>query len=84
MDASDTFRVDRVDSDEGWQESYTWMGDPARLFRLKVTEGGGGECEGGLELISADGKEIWNMKPNQTGTAINGFGDYTLYLDAQR
>jgi hypothetical protein len=85
LDSSYAFAVDRTDPDgSGWEESYTYMGDQARLFKLKVSEGGGGECEGGLELYSADGTEYWNLKPALTGTTLDGFGEYAKYETDQR
>lgn len=79
-----SFRVDRVMGTNGWDETYTYLGDTARLYRLKVSEGGGGECEGGLELYNADGTEFWNLKPALTGTAISGFAEYAKYDSDQR
>ncbi|HVK89178.1 MAG TPA: hypothetical protein VM513_33885 [Kofleriaceae bacterium] len=79
------FRVDRTDPDgDGWVESYTYMGDQAMLYKVGVSEGGGAECEGGLELYSVDGTEYWNFKPMQGGTTINGFGEYAKYETSQR
>lgn len=81
------FRVDRTDDPAlGWVESYAYLGDMAALYRLKVTEGGGGDCEGGLELYSADGTEHWNFKPAlfDTGNALSGFAEYTRFEDSQR
>jgi hypothetical protein len=93
FDASYSFTVNRTDDGDGWVDSYVlngavqegeqWRWNDKLLFRLKVTEGGGGECEGGLELYSADGKSYWNLKPALTGNAISGFGDFKLYEESQ-
>jgi hypothetical protein len=53
------------------------------LYKVKVTEGGGGECEGGLELYSLDGKSYWNLHPMLEGTALTGFGDFHVYQEVQ-
>lgn len=80
-----SFRVDRVDdpASDGWLESYTYLGDMATFFKLGVTEGGVGDCEGALELRSLDKKEYWIFHPAETGITIAGTGEYTLYLDPQ-
>jgi hypothetical protein len=79
------FRVDRTQQTDGsgLVESYTYLGDMAMLGHLKVSEGGGGECEAGLELWSIDNKMFWNMKPDLTQTTIAGHGDFAVYKDAQ-
>ncbi len=88
------FVVSRTDAGEGWVDSYAMNGTTfgadcsaagACIFRLKVSEGGGGECEGGLEIYSADRKEHWNFKPNQStsSTTLTGFGEYTKFTVAQ-
>lgn len=83
--ASYSFKVDRTNDPNagGLVESYTWNGDQSMLYKLSVSEVGGG-CEGGLELYSADNKEYWNMKPLLDGTTITGFGEYAKYSAAQR
>jgi hypothetical protein len=95
FDASYSFTVKRAEGMDGQgpedsyilngavQEGDQWRWNDKVLFRLKVTEGGGGECEGGLELFSADGKSYWNMKPALTGTTITGFGDFKLFNKPQ-
>jgi hypothetical protein len=86
--ASYAFRVDRTwvesSDSEGWVESYTYMGDQTMLFSLGVSEGGSADCEGGLELYSADGTEYWNFKPMQGDTTIDGFGEYAKYETSQK
>lgn len=88
-----SFTVNRVDDGDGWVESYVVTGavdqggqkiwNDKVIYKVKVTEGGGGECEGGLEIYSRDGLEYWNMKPNLTGTTITGAGDYAIYEEPQ-
>lgn len=73
------FTVGREMDDLGWVDTYSWSGDIAAVRRLKVTEGGAGDCEGGLELFSADGTEFWNMKPSQEGGVLGGSGEYAKY-----
>lgn len=79
-----SFRVDRQDLGEGWEETYTYLGDTSKTYRLKVSEGGGGECEGGLELYNATGTEYWNLKPALEGTTLSGFAEYAKYGSDQR
>lgn len=80
------FTVGRIEGADmqGWVDTYSWAGDPASVRRLKVTEGGGGDCEGGLELFSADGTEFWNMKPAQEGGVLSGVGEYSKYNENAR
>lgn len=80
------FTVGRVEGNDmqGYVDTYSWAGDISAVRRLKVTAGGGGECEGGLELFSADGTQFWNMKPNQTGGVLSGTGEYALYNENAR
>lgn len=80
-----SFKVDRaVDpdptKDEGYVESYTWLGsNELKLRKLSVSEIASG-CEAGVELFSADGTQFWNMRPllAPNGT-MSGFGEYALY-----
>lgn len=75
------FKVERlVDGDGDPQETYTYLTDPSSHYRLKVSEGGNGDCEGQLEIFSADGKQWWNLKPElMPDLSVQGFGDYALY-----
>jgi hypothetical protein len=58
-----------------WKDKY--------VYKVKVSEGGGGDCEGGLELFSQDGKSYWNFHPALTGTEIAGQGEFRIYQEAQ-
>jgi len=69
---------------QGWADTYTWAGDLSAVRRLKVTAGGGGDCEGGVELFSPDGTEFWNMKPTQVGGVLSGVGEYAKYNENAR
>jgi len=101
FESSYAFTVTRTDDGDGFVDSYAMAGGAfaskctnddgsptsgACVFRLKVSEGGGGECEGGLEIFSADRTEHWNLKPAQTTgmTALAGFGEYTKYTAPQK
>ncbi len=55
------------------------------IYRLKVTEGGDRECEGGIEIFNADRTESWNLHPTQaTGsTTLEGSGDFVKYVNPQ-
>jgi hypothetical protein len=70
----------------GWKDNIVMMTGVAvaDVIRLKVSEGGGGECEGGLEFDDDTNKKVWNLKPALTGTTLGGFGEFTQYIDAQR
>lgn len=78
LDSEYAFLVDR---DEDSKETYVYMNDPSysRVF-VKVTSGGGGLCEGGLEIYSEKGTEVWNFKPSLLADeTIIGFGEYDEY-----
>lgn len=79
-------RVDRTDNGEGWVDMYTYLGDEEmhEIYRLKVTEIGGGDCEGAIELYNSTGKLYWNLKPVLTGTTITGSGEYRVYPNDAR
>jgi len=94
FDASYSFRVDRTQDPNGddWVDSYTLIGSSPSgghtvwndkvLYKISVTEGGGLDCEGNLELYSADGKSFWNLHPMQAdGQPLQGFGDFVLYKE---
>ena len=89
-----SFIVTRTDNGEGYADSYAMNGggfaaDCSQagdcIARLKVSEGGALECEGGLEIYSADRKMHWNFKPEQeTGqSALVGSGEFTQYNEPQ-
>jgi len=85
LEASYSFRVDRVDdpNNDGWVESYTYLGNMTNFKGVAVTEGGVGDCEGSLQMVSPDKKELWIFHPAETGTTIVGTGEYSLYIDPQ-
>jgi hypothetical protein len=96
VDASYSMVVTRetVMTDEQYYNKYVLSGQTGAgadtmwngkvVHRVKVTEGGGGECEGGIELYSVDGTSYWNLHPALTGTTISGFGDFAIYKSNQR
>ena len=67
-----------VDGEYDWTYSFTT--DTTAHTLLKVSGDGGGICQGGFEVFSNDGKQVWNMKPSlETGNVLDGFGEYALY-----
>ncbi len=69
-----------LDADGNPYQVYTYMTDPAARNRLKVSQGGDGLCEGELDLFSADGKEVWILKPELYADGhVGGNGEYQLY-----
>jgi hypothetical protein len=71
-----------IDADGESQQAFTYLTEPAAHHRVKVSSGGGGECEGGLEIFSDDGKQYWNFKPAlNADLSITGFGEYSLYSE---
>jgi len=67
-------------------ETYAYLNDPGyEHVRVKVTSGGGGLCEGGLTIYSADGKSMLNLKPQlHPGGSMDGHGAFEIYTTDQR
>jgi hypothetical protein len=88
-EASYSFRTDYV-PDAGGEPQYEHTLLAPQLttnYRLKVSSGGGGLCEGILEIYSQDGKESWILHPaldvfNQSGP-LTGVGEYAIWKEAQ-
>ena len=71
-------------------EMYAYMTDPAQHAHVKTTSGGGGICEGELELFSPDGKKVWTFAPvlsaysaDKTTGTVGGQWEYAEYADDQ-
>lgn len=86
-----SFRVDRMmnpdpEMDIGWEDSYTYLGNEDYLFRLKVSSGGGGDCEAHVQLYGADGTDYWNLKPAlfDDNNVLTGVGEYLKFREDQR
>jgi hypothetical protein len=79
------FKVDEeLDADGEPYQVNTYMTDPSQRHRVKVSQGGAGLCEGELNLFSADGKEVWIIKPGlYEDLSLKGSGEYSLYGDDQ-
>jgi hypothetical protein len=75
------FKGEQVaDTDGELFPKWTYMTDPSIRNRVKVSQGGDGLCEGELNLFSADGKEVWILKPElYSDNTLRGEGEYTLY-----
>jgi hypothetical protein len=73
------FSVTRDGEDE--TDSYAYLSQPGyERVRLSVSSGGGGLCEGNLEVYSPDGKILVNLKPAlQADGSIDGSGEYEVY-----
>ncbi len=68
------------DTDGNPYQVYTYMTDPSVRNRVKVSQGGDGLCEGEVNLFSADGKEVWILKPELYADGhLGGNGEYQLY-----
>jgi len=75
------FKVDQtLDADGNPEQSFTYLTDPNSHFRVKVTSGGAGQCEGELDLYSTDGTEVWILHPElYDDLSVLGDGEYSLY-----
>lgn len=93
VEQSYSFRVDRTEDPEsdGLVESYAYLGDSPDFVNVKVSQGGGGDCEGIMEFASADRKSWWLFNPTICTSSscdpatnnIAGTGDFTLYFSPQ-
>jgi hypothetical protein len=96
FEASYAFTVTRTDDGDGYIDTYAMntsgglaadcsVAGAKCVARLKVSEGGARECEGGLEIYSADRKQYWNLHPEQASApapasgTLDGFGEFTQY-----
>jgi hypothetical protein len=79
------FKVDEMlDADGIPYQVNTYMTDPASRHRVKVSQGGDGLCEGELNLFSADGKEVFILKPElYADLHLGGEGEYQLFKSDQ-
>jgi hypothetical protein len=79
------FKVElKLDSDGLEYQSNSYMTDPSVRNRVKVSQGGDGLCEGELDLYSADGKEVWIIKPElYADKHLGGDGEYSLHKTDQ-
>jgi hypothetical protein len=79
------FKVEELLDDDGLRyQDNTYMTDPSVRHRVKVSEGGAGLCQGELNLFSADGKEVWIIKPSlYADLHLGGDGEYMLYNSDQ-
>ena len=75
------FKVEeRLDTDGLPYQVNSYMTDTSTRNRVKVSQGGDGLCEGELNLFSADGKEVWVIKPElYADKHLGGDGEYALY-----
>jgi hypothetical protein len=68
-------------------EAFDYVTDPNVRSRVGANEGGSGSCEGELDLYSADGKQVWLLKPEtdtiDAMTTISGSGEYRTYTTDQ-
>lgn len=65
-------------------QAYTYLTDPTAHSRIKVSQGGNGLCEGELNVFSADGTEVWIIKPELFDTGnLKGDGEYAKYKSDQ-
>jgi len=79
------FKVElKTDADGESYQSNSYMTDPSARTRVKVSQGGDGLCEGELDLFSADGKEVWIIKPElYADKHLGGDGEYSLHKSDQ-
>ena len=76
-------QITDMNGDPNYQMAY--VTDPTTNNIAKVTKGGGtGQCEGELDLYSADGNGVFYWKPyTNADNTITGDGEYTLYTNDQ-
>jgi len=68
--------------DDGYE--YSYVADPdSELVRLKVTQGGPGDCEGNFEHYAADGKALLLLKPFERDLSVSGTAYYETYPGSQ-
>ncbi len=82
------FKVDETtDADGNPDQTFTYMTDPSVHNRVKISGNGIG-CEGELDLFSADGTQVYILKPElpkdaANGAALSGDGEFWIYKTDQ-
>jgi hypothetical protein len=84
LEPSYAFRVDRdtgsADPDYMWLYSITSPAQGDAHNAVKVSSGGGGLCEGGMQIYSSDGKQEWNLHPSLNADAsLDGIGTFQIH-----
>lgn len=75
----------KLDNDGNTITEYAYLTDPTSQHSLKSSQGGSGLCAGELQLYSADGKKVFNLRPELNGDgSITGDGEYAVYATDQR
>ena len=73
-----------LDNDGNVIESFMYVTDPTIHHIVKVSEGGSGSCEGELDLYSADGTQVWTLKPElNADNTLSGDGEFDEYSTDQ-
>ena len=61
-------------------QNFMYTTDSTSHVIVHVSEASNAQCEGEVDVYSADGKQLWNMKPwLNTDKTITGEGEYALY-----
>lgn len=86
--ASYSFRTDWVDGANGKEYMHTLLAPTGIAnHKVKVSSGGGGLCEAGIELYSPDGLKTWNLHPAlnvfNTSGPLTGVGEYAEWSENQ-
>jgi hypothetical protein len=81
------FRVDFINDPVEPGYSEVLVAPVSEHHRVHVSQGGGGLCEGGIELYSTDGKEVYILNPtlnvfNQNGP-LGGSGEFSRFSKNQ-
>lgn len=64
VDAEYKFRVERViDANGEPVDQTTYLGTSPDFFKVKISEGGDGDCQGVMEMVSADKTKWWGLNP---------------------
>jgi hypothetical protein len=84
------FRVDFIDDaiEPAYRYTLTQPTQGVESPRISVSQGGGGFCEGIIELFNSDGKEVYNLTPNvgvfNANGPITGHGEFSRWNRDQR
>jgi hypothetical protein len=79
------FKIDlTTDADGNDVQVPSYMTDPSVRNIVKVSQGGDGLCEGELDLFSADGKQVWIIKPElYADNHLGGDGEFSQHKTDQ-
>jgi len=65
-------------------QNFMYLTDPSAHTIVHVSEASNAQCEGEVDVYSADGTQVWNLKPwLNTDKSVTGEGEFQQYNSNQ-